>query len=566
MSSRREPSAPPVIPGYEHSRLLGMGGFADVFLYQQQMPRRSVAVKVLLASSLGDDIRARFRTEADVMAQLSHHPSIVTIYQADVAPDGRPYLVMEYCSRVGLGQRYRTERMGVAEVLRIGVRLASAVETAHRAGILHRDIKPANVLITDFGWPALTDFGIAATTGWSSDAAVGMSIPWSPPELLAEAPTGDVRADVYSLAATVYSLLARRSPFEVADGSNTAADLITRIERAPLAPTGRGDVPDSLNAVLHRAMDKVPGRRHHSALAFARALQQVEAELMLPLTPLDLPEDIAEHVPGDPGSWPGTADADPAEAGQATRLRPVQSISPDAPTLATTAPGAPTGQAAPQGPLLSPAAEAAGARYAMEAAAATAAGADNPPADPLAAPPATGTPPPGQPHDGVPVAWRQHAQDVAAAAPSAAPTGRRRGQVAAGVAAGVVVVAAVAVAGILALRPGADELEPSPAPEPSPTSVVVTAVPTPADLAGSVRADGTAVFTWANPDPQDGDAYIWNVVVPGEQPVVERIEESTVTVAPAGAAAPGGEVCVEISIVRADGRASTTPAVGCAAP
>ena len=233
MSTRREASQPPVIPGFDYVRLLGTGGFADVFLYRQQMPRRRVAVKALLAASLDDEARARFRTEADIMASLSHHPSIVTVYQADVAADGRPYLVMEYCSRPGLAQRYRAERMGVAEVLRIGVRLSSAVETAHRAGILHRDIKPANVLVTDFGWPALTDFGIAATAGLASGAMVGMSIPWSPPEMLTDDPTGDVRSDVYSLAATVYSLLARRSPFEVLDASNSAADLIARIETRP---------------------------------------------------------------------------------------------------------------------------------------------------------------------------------------------------------------------------------------------------------------------------------------------------------------------------------------------
>ena len=97
MSARREPSEPPAIPGYQPRRLLGMGGFADVFLYEQEMPRRSVAVKVLLASSLGDEVRERFRAEADLMATLSHHPSIVTVFHADVAPDGRPYLVMEYC-------------------------------------------------------------------------------------------------------------------------------------------------------------------------------------------------------------------------------------------------------------------------------------------------------------------------------------------------------------------------------------------------------------------------------------------------------------------------------------
>ncbi|KGM08370.1 serine/threonine protein kinase, partial [Cellulomonas bogoriensis 69B4 = DSM 16987] len=302
-----------------------MGGFADVFLYTQQMPRRSVAVKVLLAGHLSDSARAQFRGEADLMARLSHHPSIVTVHHADVATDGRPYLVMEYCSRAGLGERYRTERMGVAEVLRLGVRLASAVETAHRAGILHRDIKPANVLVTDFGWPALTDFGIAATTV-ASGAATGMSIPWSPPELLAEEPRGDERSDVYSLAATVYSLLARRSPFEVPDGSNTAADLIMRIERGPLTSTGRADVPETLHAVLARAMDRVPARRHHSALAFARALQQVEAELRLPATPLDLPEEVTSDVPAA-----AEVDGLPGELGEATRLRPVQSVSPEAP-------------------------------------------------------------------------------------------------------------------------------------------------------------------------------------------------------------------------------------------
>ncbi|KGM14759.1 hypothetical protein N867_16315, partial [Actinotalea fermentans ATCC 43279 = JCM 9966 = DSM 3133] len=186
-------------------------------------------------------------------------------------------------------------------------------------GILHRDIKPANVLVTDFGWPALTDFGIAATT---ATAAVGMSIPWSPPELLADDPHGDARSDVYSLAATVYSLLAGRSPFELPGGPNTAADLVSRIERASLPLTGRVDVPSSLEAVLARAMDRDPARRHHSALALARALQQVEAELSLALTPLDLSDEAGDAAtpdrpaPGEP--TPGTD--------QATRLRPITAV------------------------------------------------------------------------------------------------------------------------------------------------------------------------------------------------------------------------------------------------
>lgn len=552
MSSRREASTPPTIAGYEYTRLLGMGGFADVFLYRQLMPRRPVAVKVLLASSLDDEARARFRTEADLMATLSHHPSIVTVLQADVAPDGRPYLVMEYCSRPGLGQRYRAERMGVAEVLRIGVRLAGAVETAHRAGILHRDIKPANVLITDFGWPALADFGIAATTGLAG-TSIGMSIPWSPPEMLAEEPVGDVRADVYSLAATVYSLLARRSPFEVPDGSNTAADLIGRIERSALGPTGRGDVPDSLQAVLVRAMDRSPAQRHHSALAFARALQQVEAELMLPLTPLDLPEDA------DPRPAPSRV-AELGEAGQATRLRPVRTVHPD--------------EAAAE-PVAAP--ETDGADLQERAHGAAAAGphedagrgpaAQQPIADPAAPP--TAAPAvvlPGAELEDIPAYWRQATADLAEpVAPAAGPTAAHRvGRSVLGALAGVLVVGAVVVGAVLAFGPdGTDELPPAPTPSVSSSVPGLRTVPTPTDLVGTLAADGSVVFTWSNPDPQDGDRYLWGRAVLTGEPELAPVDAATVSV-PAGA--PGAEVCIEVSLVRADGRFSAEPALGCVTP
>src|SRR5690625_7375774 len=102
---------------------------------------------------------------------------------------------MELCSRRGLGARYRSEEIPLAEALRLGVRLASAVESAHRMGILHYDIKPATVLTTDFGWPALTDFGIAATIGQGANSESGLSSPWSPPELLSAEPiAGDSRS------------------------------------------------------------------------------------------------------------------------------------------------------------------------------------------------------------------------------------------------------------------------------------------------------------------------------------------------------------------------------------
>ncbi len=92
----RTPSPPPQLPGFTYLQPLGAGGFADVFLYEQEMPRRKVAVKVLLADRITTGAAQEFTDEANVMAMLSTHPAIVTIYQAGVAGDGRPYLVMEY--------------------------------------------------------------------------------------------------------------------------------------------------------------------------------------------------------------------------------------------------------------------------------------------------------------------------------------------------------------------------------------------------------------------------------------------------------------------------------------
>ncbi|MBE1878876.1 serine/threonine-protein kinase [Myceligenerans pegani] len=287
MSSKRAPSAPPQIDGYEFKRVIGSGGFADVFLYEQQRPRRQVAIKVLLKEWSSATQRETFDAEADLMATLGNHPSIVTMYEAATAGDGRPYLAMEFCSRPNLGARYRSERFSVAEALRTTIQIAGAVETAHRLGILHRDIKPANILVTQFGHPALTDFGIASTVDQAS-AAEGMSIPWSPPESFQDPPVSGIATDVWGLAATCYTLLAGRTPFEVPGGSNRSADLMARIETAALPALGRSDVPPSLERVLATAMSKRPASRYPTALAFARALQQVQVEMSRDMTPIDI--------------------------------------------------------------------------------------------------------------------------------------------------------------------------------------------------------------------------------------------------------------------------------------
>ena len=299
--TRRLPSTPPNLSGFSYVRALGSGGFADVFLFEQSMPRRQVAVKVLLTEVVNDRVRQLFRAEANLMAQLSSHPAILTVYEAGVSSDGRPYLVMEYCSAT-LSQRYRSETLPVPEVLRIGVKIASAVETAHRAGVLHRDIKPSNILITAYGHPVLSDFGIAATLGDAEETeAMGLSIPWSAPEVLFDEVSGSVAAEVWSLGATLYSLLAGHSPFEQAGSDNTPAELMARIAKAKIAPLDRPDVPPRLEMTLRKAMSKRPEQRQHSVLELIRELQGAEAELGLAQTPLEVSmDDWAQVSLADP--------------------------------------------------------------------------------------------------------------------------------------------------------------------------------------------------------------------------------------------------------------------------
>jgi len=298
--ARRLPSQPPVLPGFSHVHVLGSGGFADVFLYEQNMPRRQVAVKVMLSEVVNDQVRQMFQAEANLMAQLSAHPSILTVYQASVSADGRPYLVMELCS-AALSARYRSERIPVPEVLRIAVKIGSAIETAHRAGVLHRDIKPSNILMTAYGHPVLSDFGIAATVAETKEQeTVGMSIPWSAPEVLMDETPGSVQSEVWSLAATVYSLLAGRSPFEVPGDSNKSTDLISRINRAKPQPIARADVPASLEKLLASAMSRNPKNRPDSILELIRSFQSIETELGVPQTQIEVAiDDWALATVGD---------------------------------------------------------------------------------------------------------------------------------------------------------------------------------------------------------------------------------------------------------------------------
>jgi len=291
--NQRTPDPAPELAGFTYQRVLGVGGYSTVFLYEQERPRRPVAVKVLLADGMTREGIASFESEANIMAALSAHPNIVTILGADMTEDGRPYLVMEYYPGQHMGDRARHERLPVSEVLEVVVQVASALESAHRAGILHRDIKPANVLSSAIDRPGLTDFGISVLAAHSGPSSVdsvdeGMSIPWSPPEAFRANGELDASSDIYSLGALVYTLLAGRSPYEGPDGVESALALVPRILEGSPPPTGRADVPPRLEELLQQSLSRAPEHRPESALQFAHELQEIEEDLGLPRTRFDV--------------------------------------------------------------------------------------------------------------------------------------------------------------------------------------------------------------------------------------------------------------------------------------
>lgn len=283
-----EVGPPPGITGFTYLGEIGTGGSAHVYLYEQQMPRRQVAVKVLDSGGSGG-AKARIESEANLMARVSNHPAILTINEVGETSDGRPFLVMEYCPPPALSAIIEKDPLSVAEALNITIQIAGAVETAHRAGIVHRDIKPANILFTSYGRPVLSDFGISALSEPDGDSELrGMSVPWAPPEQLLGSRVPVPASDIYSLGATAYAMLTCHSPYEVVGGDNGVYELSRRIVKSPLPQISREDVPPSLQRVLATAMAKKADNRYPSALAFARALQQVESELSLPVTTIDV--------------------------------------------------------------------------------------------------------------------------------------------------------------------------------------------------------------------------------------------------------------------------------------
>ncbi|MFC5064052.1 serine/threonine-protein kinase [Actinomycetospora atypica] len=265
----------PLIPGFSGLVEIGSGGFATVYRARREAFDQTVAVKVVHLGGAPESVRMRFDRERRALGSLAHHPHIVTVYDGGITASGAPFLVMEYLPDGALEKQ--AGRLSVAEVLRIGVQLAGALETAHRSNVLHRDVKPANVLRSRYGDPVLADFGIARLAGGSrtTSGVVTASLAYAPPEVL-EAKQPGPASDVWSLAATLVCLLTGRPPFAAEVGDAGTPALIARILRDEPPDLVAHGVPADVAVPLLAAMTHDLRRRTGTALKFAESLQAVQ--------------------------------------------------------------------------------------------------------------------------------------------------------------------------------------------------------------------------------------------------------------------------------------------------
>jgi ATP/maltotriose-dependent transcriptional regulator MalT len=277
--------------GYDDAEPVGRGSFAVVYRCNQLSLDRVVAVKVL-SSYLDDADLVYFEREQRAMGRVSGHPNVVPVLHSGRTSSGRPYLVMPYHSRSTLAAWIHGHGpLTVRDAVETGVRLAGALETAHRAGVLHRDVKPPNVLLTAYGEPQLCDFGVARVAGGpetGSHDVVG-SLPYIAPELFRGAAVS-VAADIYGLAATVFAALSGDPPFKLTVGDNPAA-FARRVLAGPIPDLRAKDVPDPICSALELGLNLDPARRPSSAAAFGEVLRAAGAQVGLNIAdvPLELP-------------------------------------------------------------------------------------------------------------------------------------------------------------------------------------------------------------------------------------------------------------------------------------
>jgi serine/threonine protein kinase/tetratricopeptide (TPR) repeat protein len=254
---------------------LGSGGMGVVYKAEDTKLKRTVALK-FLPSQLNRDTsaKARFVHEARAASALQHH-NICTIHEIGETEDGQLFIAMDYYDGETLKARIAKGPLPVSEALDIAMQMAEGLSNAHRTGMVHRDVKPANVMITNDGEVKLVDFGLAkladTTKVTKTGSTVGTIAYMSPEQARGE--DVDQRSDVFSLGSVLYELLTGRPPFE---GNHELAVLyqIMHADPKPLV-SYRNDLPEDLQRIVGRALEKDVEKRYQAASEFRDDLSAV---------------------------------------------------------------------------------------------------------------------------------------------------------------------------------------------------------------------------------------------------------------------------------------------------
>lgn len=275
------------IGAFEIVSLLGAGGMGEVYQARDTKLGRTVALKILAADVAADQERMRrFLQEARAAAALNH-PNVATIYEVGES-EGRRFIAMEYVEGETLAARIGGGPLECAEIVEIAVQVADALEAAHEKGITHRDIKPSNVMINSRGQVKVLDFGLAkmskpssltqssdVTTQLQTEIGVVMgTIHYMSPEQ-ALGRELDHRTDLFSLGVVLYEMTAGRLPFS----GTTATEIIDRILHSQPDAVSRFNysVPDELERIIGKCLEKDPERRYQSARELRVDLERLSA-------------------------------------------------------------------------------------------------------------------------------------------------------------------------------------------------------------------------------------------------------------------------------------------------
>lgn len=288
----------PQIDGLENLRVIGTGGSANVYRALQSSLGRDVAVKVLHESAVDEKVRRLFDIERQILAGLPKSPYIVSVYSGGFTAAGEPWLAMELCPGGSLADYVREKGpLGAAHLVRVALRVATALDFAHRRQLIHRDVKPENVLISEVGDPVLSDFGIASVLGQQLTVGeTGLSPHHVAPEILHSIPAGTA-SDLYSLGSTLYMLATGLPPHQRhVDEVLSLAETLARVIHEPSHELpATADATRSTRQLVRSLLTKDHVRRPASAADIVAALKRIEVELGT--TEVDLPLPVLRNSP-----------------------------------------------------------------------------------------------------------------------------------------------------------------------------------------------------------------------------------------------------------------------------